>query len=227
MRRFRFRLAEFLILIIVLGVGLAALREANDAWDSGVLSLDLGAMLASILLAIPRTGKRRAFWLGFALFGAAYLAMSLVPSIESRLLTTELSAYIDSKVSRSIASGPGYFENNDGPVDIDVVDSSQPNLQYLNRGDGTFEDLNVVAGLNPAGHQATGNGGLFLLGSAGPWLRALAGTTENFVRISHSLFALIVAFIGGRLSGYLYARNREPIQGSVNSVGPISNGSGG
>ena len=70
MRRFRFRLGTLLILILVLGVGFAALRESNDTWDSGVFTLALTALLVSILLAIHRTGKRRAFWLGFALIGA-------------------------------------------------------------------------------------------------------------------------------------------------------------
>ena len=44
MRRFRFRIGTLLVLIIVLGVGFAALRESNDTWDSGVFTLALGAM---------------------------------------------------------------------------------------------------------------------------------------------------------------------------------------
>ena len=31
----------------------------------------------------------------------------------------------------------------------------------------------------------------------------------NFVRIGHSLLALMAAFVGGLLSRHLYARNRE------------------
>ena len=97
MRRFRFRIGTLLILIVVLGVGFAALRESNDIWDSGVFTLVLGALLVSILLAIHRNESRRAFWLGFALFGAAYLVMSLVQPIGSRLITTKMLAYIDSR----------------------------------------------------------------------------------------------------------------------------------
>src|SRR5262245_43481024 len=122
MRRFRFRLRTLLILIIVLGVGFAALRESNDPWESSIFSLMLGVFLISTLLAIHRSEKKRAFWLGFALFGAAYLAVSVVPSIESRLITTKALAFIDSKVSRSIPAGVVYFDSdNDGSMDVYVV----------------------------------------------------------------------------------------------------------
>jgi hypothetical protein len=33
-----------------------------------------------------------------------------------------------------------------------------------------------------------------------------SGASENFVRIGHSLVALIVALTGGRLSGWLYGK---------------------
>src|SRR5271155_1533513 len=98
MRRIRFNIASLLGVILVLGVGFAALRESSDLWESGVFTLTLAALLISILLAIYRTESRRAFWIGFALFGWIYLGLSLVPPIESRLITTKTLAYLDSKV---------------------------------------------------------------------------------------------------------------------------------
>jgi hypothetical protein len=67
MRRFRFHIGTIAILILVLGVGFAALRESNGAWNSRIFSLALGVLLISVLLAIHRTESRRAFWIGFAL----------------------------------------------------------------------------------------------------------------------------------------------------------------
>ena len=58
------------VLVLLLGVGFAALRESNEIWDSSVFSITLSVLLISILLAIHRAEKRRAFWLGFALFGS-------------------------------------------------------------------------------------------------------------------------------------------------------------
>ena len=98
MRRIRFTIASLLMLVLFVAVGFAALRESNDLWDSGVLTVTLAALLISILLAVHRTESRRAFWLGFAFFGWIYLVLSLVPSIESRLMTTKGLAYLDSKV---------------------------------------------------------------------------------------------------------------------------------
>jgi cbb3-type cytochrome oxidase subunit 3 len=118
MRRFRFDIGTLVILVLVLGVSFAALRESNDIWDSSIFTLTLGVMLISILLAVHRTEKRRAFWLGFALFGAAYLGLSLVPSIEPRLITTTALTYIDSMVPRSSRSRILRVRRrrNDGPL---------------------------------------------------------------------------------------------------------------
>ena len=73
MRRFRFHIGTLLILVLILGVGFAALRESDETWDSSIFSLTLGMLSVSILLAIHRTERRRAFWLGFALFGWTYV----------------------------------------------------------------------------------------------------------------------------------------------------------
>ena len=135
MRRFRFHLGTLVILVLILGVGFAALRESNEIWDSSIFTITLGVLLISILLAIHRTGSRRAFWLGFALFGSAYLGLSLVPSIEPRLITTKALAFLDSKVPRSIPAGFAYADfDNDGKLDLYVVNNSQPNVLYPNKG---------------------------------------------------------------------------------------------
>ncbi|MGZ3413087.1 MAG: hypothetical protein ACXWNX_04645 [Isosphaeraceae bacterium] len=89
MKHIRFSIASLLLVVLFVAVGFAALRESNETWNSGVFTLTLAALLISILLAIHRTESRRAFWIGFALFGWIYLGLSLVPSIEYRLLTTK------------------------------------------------------------------------------------------------------------------------------------------
>ena len=89
MRRIRFNIASLLVAVLFVAVGFAALRESSDLWDSGLFTLMLTVLLISILLAIHRSDARRAFWLGFALFGWTYLGLSLVPPIETRLMTTK------------------------------------------------------------------------------------------------------------------------------------------
>src|SRR6516165_6285766 len=58
MRRIRFSIASLLVVVLVLGVGFAALRESNELWDSGLSTLTLAVLLTSILLAIHRTESR-------------------------------------------------------------------------------------------------------------------------------------------------------------------------
>ncbi len=69
MSRPRITIASLLGLIAGIGVAIAALRAANQLWDSALFGLVALALLTSVLLAMHRTGKQRAGWVGFALFG--------------------------------------------------------------------------------------------------------------------------------------------------------------
>jgi hypothetical protein len=198
MRRFRFTIASLLVVVLFVAVGFAALRESNETWNSGVFTLTLAALLISILLAVHRTESRQAFWLGFALFGWTYLGLSLVPSIESRLMTTKALAYLDSKLAyrsvggfsvRSSATNSGIPSNQ-----VQAVAFTPDGNQFATSSQGVVRFWDVRTGK--------------LLGG---WI----GTTENFIRIGHSLLSLIAAILGGQLSRRLYARNRDLTLGRV------------
>ena len=51
--------------------------------------------------------------------------------------------------------------------------------------------------------------------TTGRLLGGWAGTTENFVRIGHSLLALLAGWLGGLLSRRLCAKHGDTITGSV------------
>jgi hypothetical protein len=194
MRRFRFHLGTLVIVVLILGFSFAALRESNESWDCGLFTLTLTFLLISILLAIHHSDARRAFWIGFALFGGSYLGFSLVPSIESRLATTKAMAYLDSKVPgrtqtfftvRLTGSGPGAPGNQ-----VQAVAFSPQGNQLATPSPGTIKLWNATTGR-----------------LVGGW----AGTTENFVRIGHSLLALLAGWLGGLLSRRLWRASRpEP-----------------
>ncbi len=205
MRRIRFTIASLLVVVLFLAVGFAALRESSDLWDSSIFTITLSVLSLSILLAVHRTDTRCAFWLGFALFGWAYLGLSLIPSIESRLLTTKGLAFLDSKLPRLIPTGDElwYIEGCDKPFKIPFIVANWQS--DANKGNGTFQDVTEVVGLNYAGHTLLHN-------PSGLWL---VGTTENFMRIGHSLFALIAAFLGGQLSRRLYTPYHEAVQATT------------
>ena len=98
----------------------------------------------------------------------------------------------------------------DGMMDLYVANNSLPNALHVNKGNGTFQDVTATVGLNSAANQGAGTDTMLLHTLAG--LR-LVDTTEKFIHIGHSLIALIVAVLGGKLSQYLHPRNLERTSG--------------
>jgi hypothetical protein len=192
MRRFRFSIAGLLGVVLFVSIALAALRASTDAWDSGVLGLALLILLTATLLAVHRTDRERAYWLGFALFGWAYLVTSLIPPIESRLPTAKGLSYLDSKLPNQEAASTVLYR---------LLISGDPGRS------GSPQP--VVADLTRTGAGDWAYSWMF----TGAALPGSVRTTENFVRIGHSLLALVVAFIGSRLSRWLYDKNHVEIDG--------------
>ena len=186
MSRFRFNIGSLVVLVFLAGVGFAGLREANELWDSGVFTLTLGFLLLAILFAIHRTESKRAFWIGFALFGWSYIGLASIPWVESRLITRKALAYLDSKIGeRDIVIGATW---------------------------GWVAPRNAVV-YSPDGKLvASDQAGVIRIWDAasGQLLSARRGNSENFLRIGHALLAWILAWLGGRISGLLFVRSRMP-----------------
>jgi hypothetical protein len=197
MRRLRFHLGTIVILVVFLAVSFAALRESNEMWDSSIFSIMLGILLFSILFAVHRTDSRRAFWLGFTLLGWIYLGLSLIPPVETRLITTKALHYIYSKV----------------PDDAVVITSQAGRNVTTNQKEHTiaapFQGLIVKKrnqdGISPVYYSRAAKYMAYktkLRGSG-------SGKTENFVRIGHSLTALFMAWFGGQISSFFCMKNRQ------------------
>jgi hypothetical protein len=64
--------------------------------------------------------------------------------------------------------------------------------------------------------------------TTGRFLYGPNGTTENFVRIGHSLLALVMGFFGGGLSRWLYDKGRGRGEGLAGATaGPAVGGAAG
>jgi hypothetical protein len=190
MKRFRFNIASLLGIILVLGIGFAALKVASDLWESGVFTLTLGALPISVLLAYHRLGSRRAFWIGFALFGWVYMALALIPSIEPRLITTKILAYLDSKMPGRLIES---FDDPDFYPETTIGNTPTSNVTR-----GGIQSVTVEQ--TPAGTVAVTSGKLI-----SNW----SYISDNFVRIGHSVFALLFGWLGGQLSNRLCRTSRE------------------
>jgi hypothetical protein len=66
-------------LVVVVAVGVAALRFASGLWAGVLLLLTLGVLGAAVLAFHERTGAKRAWWRGFALFGWGDLVLAMGP----------------------------------------------------------------------------------------------------------------------------------------------------
>jgi hypothetical protein len=65
-----------MILLLGLGLVLASLRFPSDAAAAAVLLVTQATLAFAILAIVYRAGEGRAFWLGFALFGWGYMALT-------------------------------------------------------------------------------------------------------------------------------------------------------
>ena len=79
MRFARFSIAELLGAVGLSGLGLACLLHASSPWAATMFSITLGLLTMALIGVIYRMGERRAFWVGFAICGWLYMALTTNP----------------------------------------------------------------------------------------------------------------------------------------------------
>lgn len=92
MKAFRLSIGSLLLLILLLGVGLAGLTHPSETWTSVLFSALMLALLAAVVGVLLTQGHWRAFWVGFAVFGWGYWMMSSAPYLAQsfrRVLITD------------------------------------------------------------------------------------------------------------------------------------------
>jgi hypothetical protein len=81
MNRLRFTIAQSMAIVLYVGFGFAALRNADDLYASATFTLAVTMVSLAFVGALVRKGKARAIWSGFAVFGLANLLIGLSPSL--------------------------------------------------------------------------------------------------------------------------------------------------
>jgi hypothetical protein len=79
MIRLRFTLAQLMAILLYLGLGFAALRNANEFWASATYTLAIIMITAPLVGALARKGRVPMTWVGFAIFGWSYLLIPQLP----------------------------------------------------------------------------------------------------------------------------------------------------
>ena len=79
MKRLRFTIAQTMAVVLLLGFGFAALRNADAIWASSAYTLAIVMLATALVGAFVRGGAIRTTSLGFAVFGWTYVIVLQLP----------------------------------------------------------------------------------------------------------------------------------------------------
>jgi hypothetical protein len=185
-RFFRFSLRTLLLFVVAASLALAAMRYANYAWASGVVTVTVLMLLASVTLAATCSGEVRLYWIGFAICGVGYLlfvtgfANILAPELVMRLATTQSVAFLrdqfhspsDYQYTEVIPNGYSQMRQTVTPQPPKrPLLRSQVEKQLGNWADESYQTM-----------------------------------AESFLLIGHCIWALIIAALGGALARFAARR---------------------
>ncbi|MBX6316078.1 MAG: hypothetical protein IRY99_24670 [Isosphaeraceae bacterium] len=79
MRRLRGTVLALMGVVALVAFGIAALRRATEVWASATFTLAVALLSMAVVGALVRRGPGQAFWIGCAVPGWVYLALSFGP----------------------------------------------------------------------------------------------------------------------------------------------------
>jgi hypothetical protein len=107
----RVTIAQLILVIVVVAIGLAAIRSGSPAWSGAMLSITLFAMICSLLGIALGRGTRRVYWTGFATLGWSYLILVYVPWLHENvgqfLLAPNLFEQLEAILQTTSTGGGG------------------------------------------------------------------------------------------------------------------------
>ncbi|MGP0068726.1 MAG: hypothetical protein ACLQGP_34635 [Isosphaeraceae bacterium] len=179
--------------VVLIAIGLAALRNANELWAGLMMLLALAAVGVAILGAALLGGRERAWWLGFAVFAGGYLAVSVGPwvgdAFRQQLITTH---WIGDLRHRLIASQVGAWTAEKQALEAELarLKPSTPNFQY----DPVVANLTNHLRSAQAALTASRNAGL---------------RYDHFQRVGHCLCILLSGLVGGTVAVWFRGRRER------------------
>jgi hypothetical protein len=91
MTRFRLTVAQSMAIVLFLGFGFAALRNADEFWASATYTLAFLVISVGPLGALARKGRARMAWAGFAVFGWSRFLVGALPLTSNSVFGQTLS----------------------------------------------------------------------------------------------------------------------------------------
>lgn len=184
--------------VAFVAVGCGGLIRPSVALASLIFTMTLVVLLVAILGAVGRKGSARVFWIGFAIAGSGYLWLAHWADEESYTVSTDW---------RLQTTGPLFTTKLLGLVHgaLHPPPQGYPGAGGIEGMGGMFA-LPLEPTAAPVFGQI-GGGGLRPTPAT-----AVAYETElnAFMRIGHSLWALLFAYVGGLLARYFRVTAEDP-----------------
>jgi hypothetical protein len=186
MKHFRFSIRGLMVVIVLMGIGFAALRYPTPFWANVWYSFTLASLTLAVPAAVYRRGEQRAFWVGFAACGWVYFLLALAPWLEReagfQFVTTAV---------------------------LDVMAPHIVQTDYLVRG--YVSGFNPrFAPAQPTPWQVWN---LPDFPPDNPWHKVGYVTLVSpglYLRIGHAFFCILIALVGGWIVRYLAATGPQP-----------------
>jgi len=184
----RFSLRALFIAVGLFGLGLVVLINASDLWASAVFTVTLCVLFIGVVGSIL-SGPARAYWIGFTVFGWGYLWIAHWPTNDQfipgnilprwrlqthsgGLLTTHVLEYGYKNLLPLIRERPSVAPTYHEP-------GSGPMSRYFDFGGGYAEARSSSVDESNGSY---------------PYI-------HNFMRVGHSLWAMLFAFVGAWIGG--------------------------
>ncbi len=168
MRFARFSVAGLLGAVGLWAVALACLVYASSPWADATFSITLGTLTVALIGVAYRRGDRRAHWVGFALCGWAYMALSSGPwfasDVRPHLVTTRLFRWAYPWLILE-ARQPANAHAAERPFDVPAPELgegltpdglSMGQVDVLTKGDGETPPSLLIEGVEVGGHSTSG-----------------------------------------------------------------------
>lgn len=198
MTRPKISIANLLLVILVIALGLAAIKSGSPGWAGGLLSLAFFALFASLMAVVLTRGPRRIYWIGFAFLGWMYVLLTLHPTLNERVGSNLLAPCLYEPLQQwlhpdgngsNAATGPGTAQ-------FLVTYGSPSGFRNMAMPSG-------VGGMGSLGGAMMGGG----MGGGGAL--GMGGAQIPYLQILWALEALIWAYLGGWSARYFASGRRE------------------
>jgi hypothetical protein len=211
----RLTIGGALALIAICGVGFAALSSPSPLWDNVIYTLTVALLVAAVLGAVfRREPAGRAFWGGFAIAGLAYLYLSRGYTLGTddsqvghRLATTALLDLLYSRIAPPTPppmppNTAGMMMSMRGMMAGGGMPGGAPGMMGMGGGTALAPDPSTTRWVQWTEPERSTNN--FPINAT-----ATTDSPGAFLRIGHSLFALISGLLGGLLA-WRWRRDGRP-----------------